>query len=348
MDNNTIIFNPSEPIREGDEIDLLLKSLMTGTEEQQKVSLCRMAQARLRAISQTDGAKTTSAEDKLLAWAIQNGDNPLKKLASTVALLQLDNYIIQEVRKFHVRPDEVEDMEQDAREQVLIALPKYNGEQKLSTFARLYIKDALVRHLGAVDYAGNKKWRMWLQGAITASITRLKMAGINRPTPAQIAADLNGQGLYRPVTEKNIVEAMNLKKTVVSLDGTDRTDDGEGRSRHETVGGSAPSPEEICVKVSADEALMKKLDEIIATLDTGLQYVWGTRLHSFEERGKDATQQVIIEQVKKQAPNYSKAYIKTCINRFDAVMRQKMTQYDPDAMKSGRIVERILETLSEM
>ena len=142
--DNTIIFNPSEPIREGDEIDLLLKSLMTGTEEQ-KVSLCRMVQARLRAISQTDGAKTTSAEDKLLAWAIQqNGDNPLKKLASTVALLQLDNYIVQEVRKFHVRPDEVEDMEQDAREEVLIALPKYNGGQKLSTFARLYTSGSVI------------------------------------------------------------------------------------------------------------------------------------------------------------------------------------------------------------
>ena len=347
MNKSSFIFNMDSPITEGSEMDRIMKELMNGPAEAQAL-LAHMIQERLIAISQTSGAKTTSAEDRYLAWALHSGNKMLETLAKTVACQQLDNYVTQEVRKFNVNREDAEDMQQDAFEQVIRALPKYNGEKKLSTYARLFVKDALVRHLGKVDYSTNKKWRLWLQGAITASMTRLKMAGIDHPTPAQISEELNGQGLYRPVSETNIIEALNLKKVVVSLDDTDTVDDGEGRSRHETVADAAPSPEDICVKKDADKSIQEKLDEIIQSLDTVMQYIWLVRLESFQTRGKDVSQQRIIEEIKDRCPNYTRAFIKSAVNRFDTVMYQKMVQYDPGITESDHIVERVMEILSEM
>ena len=342
-------FDFTTPIHDDDERDSYMKALMNGTEED-KAFLRYMVKERLTEISRTEGAKTTTAEDRYIAWALNDTDKALQMSAKTVIMLQLKTYITQEVRKFHVSYDESQDMEQDAYESVLTALPKYNGKTKAVTFFRMYVKDALIRHIGVIDYASNKKWRLWLQGAIATSVTRLKMIGIDHPTTAQIVAFINRQNLYRPVTEKNVLEAMNLKKTVFSLDEkcSNTSDDSEGRSWHETVADSSPSPEDSCTEKAGKTAIMRKLDEIIASLDTVMQYIWQIRLQSFEERGKDATNQMIIETIKAECPNYTQAFIKSAMNRFDTVMCQKMMQYEPNLNSYEHSVERIMEILSEM
>lgn len=344
---NDYNFNPSLPIEEADQTDTLFRILYTGSEEEQKI-FTPMLKKRLEEIAKTADAKTTSAEDRYLTIALQGDDSDLKQAAKEVACKQLSNFIRHEIEKFHVSSSEKEDMMQDAFVNVLMALPSYNGKQKLSTFCRLHIKDALVRHIGSVDYASNKKWRLWLLGAISAAITSLRMQDIARPTYAQIAAEINSHDLYRPVTEKNIEEAMGMKKTVVSLDDTSSSDDADNRSRHETVKGHSPSPEDFVTQEAGDEAVKKNLDEVISSMDAVMQYIWKIRLNSFKEKGKDASQEAMIREIRVLCPNLTKVFIKSAINQFNVTTRQKFLQAVQDSGQGEYPMEKILEILSEM